>query len=195
MKAKNSNIGAIILLMLLISGCIQNNGNTTNTSYKAEPTNFTTYRDTNFNFSIEYPYGWEIVQNTKSKTSFILPKEYEGGYITLNMQILLSIDSGGTYKLTDNVISDLIQQLREKTKNLRINYERESMLGDSNGKEISVSYTLNDINYTQTQVIAKVDNYFYSFTYLSPSEHYEEYTHAYMRSKNSFNHMHSARMN
>lgn len=50
------------------------------------------------------------------------------------MQTLLSIDSGGKYESTENVVSDLVQQFQEKTKNLRINYKRESMLGKSKGK-------------------------------------------------------------
>ncbi len=121
------------------------------------------------------------------RISFILPKESKDGYPTLNIQALLSIDSGGKYESTENVVSDLVHQFQEKTKNLRINYKRESMLGKSKGKELNVSYTLNDVNYTQTMIIAKENNYFYALTYFSPSAQYEEYTYAYIRAKNSFN--------
>ncbi|MCX9078365.1 MAG: DcrB-related protein [Candidatus Methanoperedens sp.] len=175
----------MLLSILLINGCIYNAKNENNATY-GKPINFTTYTDSEFNISIEYPADWEVVQN-ESRISFILPKKSKDGYTTLNIQALLSIDSGGKYESTENVVSDLMQQFQEKTKNLRINYKRESILGKSKGKELNVSYTLNDVNYTQTMIIAKENNYFYALTYFSPSAQYEEYTYTYIRAKNSFN--------
>lgn len=176
----------MLLLILLINGCIYNSENNTNATYNTKTTNFTTYTDTKFNLSVEYPSDWEIVQN-ESKVSFILPKKSKGAYTAINLQTLLSVDNGGKYKSTEDIISDLMQQFQQKTKNLIINYERESMLGRSKGKELSISYTLDDnINYAQTIIIAKEGNYFYALTYFSPSVQYDEYTYAYKHAKNSF---------
>ena len=189
MTIRYTNIGVIIIILsivisILVGGCIQNTE--TSKDNKTEHVEFVTYKDANFNFSVDYPGDWSIVQTTKSKTSFILPKQYKEGYVTLNMQIVLSIDNDGKYETIDDVITDLIQQFQENATDLRINYEKESMLGESKGKEISVSYTLHDTNCTQTTIITKIDNYFYVLIYFSPSKYHEKYINAYIHAKNSF---------
>lgn len=181
-----TNIGVIIIILsiiisILVGGCIRN----TETS-KDNKTEFVTYKDANFDYSIDYPSDWGIIQTTKSKTSFILPKQYKEGYVTLNMQILLSIDNDGEYGTIDDVITDLIQQFQENATELRINYEKEYMFGESKGKEISVSYTLHNINCTQTTIITKINNIFYALIYFSPSKYHEKYINVYIHAKNSF---------
>ncbi|HEY9245509.1 MAG TPA: hypothetical protein VIO11_01555 [Candidatus Methanoperedens sp.] len=171
--------------MLVINGCIGNFENNTSNKLNSGTMYFKTYTDANFNYSIQYPGDWEIIRN-KSKISFIYPKNSMDGYTTLNLQILLSPDNGGKYKSIEDVILDLEQQLQKITKNLKIIYERENMLGVSKGEELSVSYTLNDLNYTQTMIIAKAGSNFYVLTYFSPSARYEQYIYAYEQARKSF---------
>lgn len=141
--------------------------------------NYTTY--TNANFTIDYPADWTVIP-TESKISFVSKTGYEGGYITLDIQLLSSSDSGGVYNSVDDVVTDLVQRFpggAKNVSNVSINYEREEMLGGTKGKEVSISYISHNISYMQTQIIAKKGKYFYVLTYLTPSEYYGEYEGAY----------------
>ncbi|MBE0524954.1 MAG: DcrB-related protein [Methanosarcinales archaeon] len=157
-----------------------------NTSAESDGNNYLIYRDDSFNFSFEYPKNWDMIPKNKSNVLFISPNKNEYGYITMNLQILSSTGSGGKYSSIDEVISDLIQQLQENTNNLKINYKKETKLSGLKAKEVNVSYTYNDINYTQTQIIAKNDEYIYVITYFTSLEHYNEHLAEYEHAKSTF---------
>lgn len=185
MKNELSVIFAIAVA-IIISGCTHSAININDTSRGSDGSSYLTYKDESFNFSIEYPKNWDMIQKNKSNVLFILPEKNEYGYITMNVQVLSSIDSGGKYGSIDGVVSDLIQQFHEKTNNLKVNYKRENILSGLKAKELSVSYTYNDMNYTQTQIIAKIDTYFYVITYFSSSKHYTEHLAEYEHAKSTF---------
>lgn len=192
-------VAGMLITSILISGCIQRTENNSsivnganhiknNSKVHSICRNYTTYANADFNFSIDYPDDWTMVP-MKSKITFLSPKQYEGGYITLTMQLLSSSDSGGTYNSVDDVIKDLIHQYKEHNENItnvNINYEREDILSGSAGKELSISYTLYGMNYTQTQIIARSGNFFYVIMYIAQSEHYNESADVYEYAKRHF---------
>ena len=158
---------------------IGNNSNISQDGNRGQSINYTTY--TTSNFTIDYPADWTVIP-TESKISFVSKTGYEGGYITLDIQLLSSSDSGGVYNSVDDVVTDLVQRFpggAKNVSNVSINYEREEMLGGTKGKEVSISYISHNISYMQTQIIAKKGKYFYVLTYLTPSEYYGEYEGAY----------------
>jgi len=117
---------------------------------------------------------------------FISKNGYEGGYITLDIQLLSSIGSGGIYNSVDDVVADLVQRFPGGVKNVSnvtINYEREEMLGGAKGKEVSISYIAHNISYIQTQIIAQKGKYFYVLTYHAPTAYYGKYEEAYEYAK------------
>ncbi|KAF5433938.1 hypothetical protein C5S39_00610 [Candidatus Methanophagaceae archaeon] len=133
---------------------------------------YTTY--TTANFTINYPADWTVIPRA-SKIPFVSKTGYEGGYITLDIQLLSSSESGGIYNSVDDVMMDLVQRFLEDAKNVSdvcINYEKEEEGKGAKGKEVSISYVLHNINYTQTQIIAKKGKYFYVLTYHAPSAYY-----------------------
>lgn len=165
-------------------------GNNSNIAYdgnRNQSISYTTY--TTANFTIDYPADWTVIPRA-SKISFVSKTGYEGGYITLNIQLLSSIESGGIYYSIEDVVADLVQRFPGDAKNVsnvRINYEREEMLGGTKGIEISISYTAHNISYTQTQIIANNGKYFYVLTYLAPSAYYGEYKEVYEHAKEHWN--------
>ena len=206
MQNKNANtrmmsiIFAILIISVLVSGCTQlagyeNTSKVNSTGYveknseaRSTGRNYTSYTNNEFNFSIDYPGDWNVVP-LKSKITFISPNRYEGGHITLILQLLSSRDSGGTYNSVDDVINDLLVQYREHNENVSnvsVIYEREEMLSGYKGKELNISYNLYGMNYTQTQIIARGGNFFYAIMYIAQSEHYNEYTDVYDYSKRHF---------
>lgn len=159
---------------------ITHNGNA---SQPQQSINYTAY--TTANFTIDYPADWGVIP-TSSKITFISKTGYEGGYITLSIQLLSSIESGGVYNSIDDVVTDLVQRFPGGAKdvsNVSINYEKEEMLDGTKGKEVSISYIAHNISYTQTQIIAKEGKYFYVLTYLAPSAHYGEQEEVYEYAK------------
>jgi len=102
---------------------------------------------TTANFTMNYPANWTVVP-TASKILFVSKNGYEGGYITLDIQLLSSIESGGIYNSVDDVVADLVQRFpggAKNVSNVTINYEREEMLGGAKGKEVSISYIAHNI--------------------------------------------------
>ena len=71
---------------------IGNNSNITHDGNRNQSISYTTY--TTANFTMNYPADWTVVPTT-SKIVFVSKNGYEGGYITLNIQLLSSIESGG----------------------------------------------------------------------------------------------------
>ena len=166
---------------------ISNNSNIAHNGNRNQSMSYATY--TTANFAIDYPADWTVIP-TESKILFVSKTGYEGGYITLNIQLLSSIDSGGIYNLVDDVVADLVQRFpggAKNVSNVSINYEKEVMLGGIKGKEVSILYTSNNISYTQTQIIAKEGKYFYVLTYLAPSAYYSEYEEAYEYARKHWN--------
>ncbi|MFZ2070751.1 MAG: hypothetical protein WAV32_03955 [Halobacteriota archaeon] len=173
-------VGAYILQSTLHIG---NNSNITHDGNRSKSINYATY--TTANFTIDYPADWTVFP-TELKILFVSKTGYEGGYITLNVQLLSSIDSGGIYNSVDDVVADLVLRFpggAKNVSNVSINYEREEMLGGTKGKEVSILYTSHNIRYTQTQIIAKKGKYFYVLTYLAPSAYYGEQEEAYEYAK------------
>ncbi|MCX9010123.1 MAG: hypothetical protein OIN66_03270 [Candidatus Methanoperedens sp.] len=190
----------VLIINVLVSGCTQlaeyeNRSKIHSTEYVEKNSeagssgrNYTSYTNNEFNFSIDYPGDWNVVP-MKSKITFISPNRYEGGHITLTLQLLSSRDSGGTYNSVDDVISDLLVQYREHNENVSnvsVIYEREEMLSGSKGKELNISYNLYGMNYTQTQIVARGGKFFYVIMYIAQSEHYNEYADVYEYSKRHF---------
>jgi len=162
---------------------IGNNSNITHDGNRNQSISYATY--TTANFTIDYPADWTVVP-TASKFLFVSKKGYEGGYITLDIQLLSSIESGGIYNSVDDVVADLVQRFpggAKNVSNVSINYEREEMLGGAKGIEISISYIAHNISYTQTQIIAQKRKYFYVITYHAPTTYYSEYEEAYEYAK------------
>lgn len=188
--------GVIAVLMAVFAGAyilqsrlhIANTGNITHDgngiAHNGNQTmSYATY--TAANFTIDYPADWTVIP-TASKILFVSKTGYEGGYITLNIQLLSSIDCGGIYDSVDDVVADLVQRFpggAKSVSNVSINYEKEELLGGTKGKEVSISYTAHNISYTQTQIIAKEGKYFYVLTYLAPSAYYGEQEEAYEYAK------------
>ena len=166
---------------------IGNNSNIAHNGNEKQSLGYTTY--TTANFTIDYPADWTVIP-TRLKISFVSKTSYEGGYITLDIQLLSSIDSGGIYNSVDDVVADLVQRFpggAKNVSNVSINYEKEVMLGGIKGKEVSILYTSNNISYTQTQIIAEEGKYFYVLTYLAPSAYYGEYEEAYEYARKHWN--------
>lgn len=167
---------------------ISNNSTiTTHDGNRSQSISYTTY--TTVHFTIDYPADWTVIP-AESKILFVSKTGYEGGYITLTIQLLSSIESGGIYNSTDDVVMDLVQQLQEGAKNVSnvsINYEQEEILSGTKGKEVSISYTAHNISYTQTQIIAKRGKYFYVLTYHAPLVYYGEHEEAYKHAKKGWN--------
>ncbi len=197
MKHKNVNIKFVIaiiigmlIIIIVVSSRIQSAkyiDNNSNAIHGADR-NYTTYANTAFNFSVDYPNNWTMVP-MESKIMFLSPTRYEGGYITLTIQLLYSINNGGTYSLADDVITDLMYRYREQIgniSNVSINYKREELLAGYKGKEICISFTANGMNHTQTQIIARGGNLFYVIAYQTQLEHYNEYVDVYEHAKKSF---------
>jgi len=162
---------------------IGNNSNITHDGNRNQSISYTTY--TTANFTMNYPADWTVIPTT-SKIVFVSKTGYEGGYITLDIQLLSSIESGGIYNSVDDVVADLVQRFPGDVKNVSnvsINYEREEMLGGAKGKEVSISYIAHNISYTQTQIIAQKGKNFYVLTYHAPSACYGEYEEAYEYAK------------
>ncbi len=158
---------------------------------KIGPNNRTYYTYTNeeYNFSIDYPDDWSMLpDNSNSSITFVSPKNFEGGYISMEMQLLFSVDSGGTYNSVDDVISDLIHEYEndKDISNLTINYEREEILSGFKGKELNISYNQYGFNYTQPHIIARGGKYFYMIVYVAQSEHYNEDADVYEYCKSNF---------
>lgn len=151
---------------------ISNNSNITHDGNRNLSISYATY--TTANFTIDYPADWTVIP-TASKFLFVSETGYKGGYITLNVQLLSSIESGGVYNSVDEVVADLVQRFPVGTKNVSdvsINYEQEEMLSGAKGKEVSISYILHNISYMQTQIIVRKGKYFYVLTYHAPSAYY-----------------------
>jgi hypothetical protein len=162
---------------------IGNNSNITHDGNRSQSISYTTY--TTANFTIDYPADWTVIP-TGLKILFVSKTGYEGGYITLDIQLLSSIESGGIYNSVDDVVADLVQRFpggAKNVSNVSINYEREELLSGAKGKEVSILYTSNNISYTQTQIIAKKGKYFYVLTYLAPSAYYGEQEEVYEYAK------------
>jgi hypothetical protein len=149
--------------------------------------NYTTY--TNANFTIDYPADWTVIP-TASTILFVSKNRYAGGYITLDLQLLSSIESGGIYNSVDYVVADLLQRFpggKKNVSNISINYERGEMLSGAKGKEVSISYTFHNISYTQTQIIARKGKYFYVLAYHAPAAYYAEQEEVYEYAKKHWN--------
>ena len=162
---------------------IGNNSNITHDGNRNQSISYATY--TTANFTMNYPADWTVIPTT-SKIVFVSKTGYEGGYITLNIQLLSSVESGGIYNSVDDVVADLVQRFPGGVKNVSnvsINYEREEMLGGAKGKEVSISYIAHNISYMQTQIIAQRGKYFYVLTYHAPTAYYGEYEEAYEYAK------------
>ncbi|MCW7079448.1 MAG: hypothetical protein OCU22_10045 [Canidatus Methanoxibalbensis ujae] len=162
---------------------IGNNSNITHDGNRNQSISYATY--TTANFTMDYPADWTVIPMA-SKIVFVSKTGYEGGYITLNIQLLSSVESGGIYNSVEDVVADLVQRFPGDVKNVSnvsINYEREEMLGGTKGIEISISYTAHNISYTQTQIIAQKGKYFYVLTYHAPTAYYGEYEEAYEYAK------------
>lgn len=76
---------------------------------------YATYTTTNF--TINYPADWTVIP-TASKILFVSKTRYEGGYVTLDIQLLSSSESGGIYNSVDDVMTDLVQRFLEDAKNV-----------------------------------------------------------------------------
>ncbi len=163
---------------------IRNNSTiTTHDGNRSQSISYTTY--TTAHFTIDYPADWTVIP-TESKILFVSKTGYEGGYITLTIQLLSLIESGGIYNSIDDVVMDLVQQFQEEGKNIsnvNISYENEEEVSGAKGKEVSISYTSHNISYTQTQIIAKKGKYFYALTYHAPSAYYSEQEEVYEYAK------------
>lgn len=176
-------IGVYIIHFQPAAHIYNNSTITTHVGNRNQSINYVTY--TTANFTIDYPADWTVIP-AESKISFVSKTGYEGGYITLTIQLLSSIESGGIYHSIDDVVVDLVQQFQEEginISNVNTNYEKEEEVSGAKGKEVCISYISDNISYTQTQIIAKKGKYFYALTYHALSSHYSEQEEVYEHAK------------
>lgn len=136
------------------------------------------YTDNGGNFSIEYPSDWYHEEPDKSTVMFSGRKGSPSYYSTVTIQMLTMKKAGGLYRSVDEIVTDLKNQIKEKTTDVKYISEGKVTLPKNSkyaGQYFEVTYTYKGRAMQKIQyVMQKPDgSVAYSWGYTTPADRYK----------------------
>ncbi len=138
-----------------------------------------TYHDTGSNFTLKHPSDWELDQTNPSVV--MVKKVQQGpGFANVNIQKVLTKQSGGEYANVDEFLSSIETQGKAEFTDFKLLGENSEALPSNpdkvKGKSITFSYKHNGIDIKQLQIILMEEDgkHFYMWGYTASSDEYDK---------------------
>ncbi len=150
----------------------QDSASTQDTSLKIYRTKF---------YSIKYPADWNYEKPKQGVVLFNGKKGSPAYFATVNIQTILSKKAGGQYSSLAEIKSDLTKQIMTHDPNAKIIAQGKAELPTNpkayQGEYLVFTHTINNHMFKQMQLLLNKENglAFYSWTYTSPEEIYDQY--------------------
>ncbi len=138
-----------------------------------------TYQDTASKFTIKYPADWELDQANPAVVMFRKPQE-GSGFANVNVQIVLTKQSGGKYADIDEFLTSIETQGKARFTDFKTIAENSETLPSDpdkiKGKSITFTYKQDGTEIKQLQIILLSEDgkHFYMWGLTSTSDQYDK---------------------
>jgi hypothetical protein len=140
-----------------------------------------TFSDSNLGYSIQYPKDWTAEKKDSVTALFSGPKEKKMDDVTINIQNLLSVNRGGKYANIDDVVNDLMSQVKNMDKHATFSKIADITFPRADGtdlpsKTFSMIFTNQGKKFGIMQIIVPHgdDLTFHSMGYTAPFDKFEK---------------------
>lgn len=150
---------------------------------------YKSFNRTEFGYSIKYPKDWIWQQEKEATINFSGPKDTEAYFVTVTVQSLATTQMGGMYNSVDDVVNDLLSQVKSAKDSSVSEIETFEFSAEDNtkvkAKRFVAEYTLEGQPFKQLIVVVpRADQkIIYTFFYTAPRSLYDKY---YGYAKNMF---------
>ncbi len=137
------------------------------------------YENVDSRYTIDYPANWDVDASEKGTVIFSGPKNTPSFYSTINIQTVLTKNSGGEYKTIKLFMDDIKHQAMAQSPNTKFlesgSFNVKDVKGiDLKGAYMLFTYSYKNVVFKQWQIVVlRNDNQvFYAWAYTSPMDQY-----------------------
>jgi PsbP-like protein len=170
-------VPAIFLIVIFLTTMVYPIGSDLFAFFHTPPLadNLVTFEDRGLDLMIKYPSNWERSKIGQDQVTFIAPRESNSPSFPAGMGIKSHNISSADSTL-DSIASEIVNDLKDETKDFTLLSSGPSKLNSYDAQEISFSATDdNDARRTAMQIIVKPENLIYVITYKAYPDKYESY--------------------
>ena len=161
-----------------------------------DPDSFLTYNNSKFNFSIQYPSTWELVENKvhpeleNISSTIEIKSPFEGSQDLLQEEFLISINKLQEKITFDDYVDNALNEFKNEYRDFQLISNNSTMIDNHNGRKLSYSYIAGvdpvSIKLIMNHTIISDGNKVYVLSFGTPPEKYYEYLSIINKMVNSF---------
>ncbi|MFH0969096.1 MAG: DUF4864 domain-containing protein [Patescibacteria group bacterium] len=154
-----------------------------NKSASVNSSDMNTFSDATLGYSIQYPKDWTYEKPDNVTVVFRGPKEKNMSDVTVNVQNLASVNRGGKYTDSGDVVKDLKKQVQSMDKSAVIGDSQDINLKRADGLELiaksfAMAFTYQGQKYKQLQIVVPHGDSltFHAWAYRAPFDNFDKYS-------------------